>query len=86
MIGCPASCIASRAWSTIFTTAERLKARQARNNPHVALHISGPDIWSFAVAEGEAEVTDTPAELLAPAGSRTTPPSTWRSRTAKDAL
>ncbi|MBG0827482.1 TIGR03618 family F420-dependent PPOX class oxidoreductase [Planomonospora sp. ID67723] len=49
----------------ISTTADRLKARQVRNNPHVALHVSGPDVWSFAVAEGEAEVSDAPGELLA---------------------
>ncbi|TMR88743.1 pyridoxamine 5'-phosphate oxidase family protein [Nonomuraea basaltis] len=49
----------------ISTTAGRLKARQVRNDPHVALHVSGPDVWSFAVAEGEAEVSDSPEELLA---------------------
>ncbi|WP_345147547.1 pyridoxamine 5'-phosphate oxidase family protein [Nonomuraea rubra] len=54
----------------ISTTADRLKARQVRNNPHVALHVQGPDVWSFAVAEGEAEVSGDAAELLAFAGEQ----------------
>jgi PPOX class probable F420-dependent enzyme len=57
----------------ISTTADRLKARQVRNDPHVALHVSGPDVWSFAVAEGEAEVSDSPEELLAFAGDQPDP-------------
>ena len=40
----------------ISTTADRLKVRQVRQNPHAALHVTGPDVWSFAVAEGEAEI------------------------------
>ncbi|MFP3990595.1 TIGR03618 family F420-dependent PPOX class oxidoreductase [Streptomyces sp. E11-3] len=40
----------------ISTIADRLKVRQLRRDPHTALHVNGPDIWSFAVAEGEAEV------------------------------
>ncbi|WP_043632281.1 pyridoxamine 5'-phosphate oxidase family protein [Nonomuraea candida] len=54
----------------ISTTADRLKARQVRNDPHVALHVHGPDVWSFAVAEGEAEVSDAADELLAFAGEQ----------------
>lgn len=42
----------------ISTTANRLKARQIKRDPHVALHVQGPDVWSFAVAEGDAEVSD----------------------------
>ncbi|MGN9844297.1 pyridoxamine 5'-phosphate oxidase family protein [Nonomuraea sp. H19] len=57
----------------ISTTADRLKARQVRNDPHVALHVSGPDVWSFAVAEGEAEVSGRPEELLAFAGDPADP-------------
>ncbi|RJL35611.1 pyridoxamine 5'-phosphate oxidase family protein [Bailinhaonella thermotolerans] len=57
----------------ISTTAGRLKARQVRNNPHVALHVNGPDVWSFAVAEGEAEVSDAADELLAFAGEQPDP-------------
>lgn len=54
----------------VSTTADRLKARQVRNDPHVALHVHGPDVWSFAVAEGEAEVSDDAEELLAFAGDQ----------------
>ena len=43
----------------ISTTADRLKVRQLRHDPHTALHVQGPDAMSFAVAEGEAEVTNT---------------------------
>ncbi|GAA4230596.1 PPOX class probable F420-dependent enzyme [Streptosporangium album] len=42
----------------ISTTADRLKARQFRRDPHAALHVQGPDVWSFAVAEGEAELSE----------------------------
>lgn len=41
----------------ISTTADRLKVRHLRRDPQVALHVTGPDVWSFAVAEGEAEVS-----------------------------
>ncbi|GII97502.1 TIGR03618 family F420-dependent PPOX class oxidoreductase [Sinosporangium siamense] len=46
----------------ISTTADRLKPRHYRSDPHAALHVSGPDVWSFAVAEGEAEVSAATAE------------------------
>ncbi|NUT52214.1 MAG: TIGR03618 family F420-dependent PPOX class oxidoreductase [Saccharothrix sp.] len=42
----------------VSTTADRLKARQIRADPRVALHVSGPDVWSFAVVEGDAELVD----------------------------
>jgi PPOX class probable F420-dependent enzyme len=41
----------------ISTTADRLKVRQLRRDPHAALHVAGPNVWSFAVAEGEAEIS-----------------------------
>jgi PPOX class probable F420-dependent enzyme len=41
----------------ISTTTDRLKVRQLRRDPHTALHVNGPNVWSFAVAEGEAEVS-----------------------------
>jgi hypothetical protein len=44
------------------TTADRVKLRHLRNNPRAALHVQGGDIWSFAVAEGEAEVSDVTTE------------------------
>lgn len=46
----------------ISTTEDRLKARHVRNNPHLALHVNGPNIWSFAVAEGDAEVSEVTTE------------------------
>ncbi|MER5318196.1 PPOX class F420-dependent oxidoreductase [Streptosporangium roseum] len=46
----------------ISTTADRLKVRHIRNNPRLALHVNGPDIWSFAVAEGDAEVSEATTE------------------------
>ncbi|AWS46306.1 PPOX class F420-dependent oxidoreductase [Streptosporangium sp. 'caverna'] len=46
----------------ISTTDDRLKARHIRNNPRLALHVNGPDIWSFAVAEGDAEVSEVTTE------------------------
>ncbi|MFI9586435.1 TIGR03618 family F420-dependent PPOX class oxidoreductase [Streptomyces sp. NPDC052236] len=42
----------------ISTTADRIKVRQLRHDPHAALHVNGPNVWSFAVAEGEAEVSE----------------------------
>ncbi|MER6564041.1 pyridoxamine 5'-phosphate oxidase family protein [Streptomyces sp. NPDC001027] len=49
----------------VSSTADRLKVRQLRRDPHASLHVSGPDVWSFAVAEGEARIVD-PAEEAAP--------------------
>ncbi|MFI8169231.1 PPOX class F420-dependent oxidoreductase [Streptomyces sp. NPDC085931] len=61
------------------TTADRVKVTHLRREPRAALHVQGGDVWSFAVAEGEAEVsavTSVPGdavgrELLAmiPAGA-----------------
>ncbi|MFD6296913.1 TIGR03618 family F420-dependent PPOX class oxidoreductase [Streptomyces sp. NPDC060235] len=62
------------------TTADRVKVKQLRRDPRAALHVPGGDVWSFAVAEGEAEVSEittapgdaTGRELLAmiPADAR----------------
>jgi PPOX class probable F420-dependent enzyme len=49
----------------VSSTADRLKVRQLRRDPHTSLHVSGPDVWSFAVAEGEAEIVD-PVDGAAP--------------------
>lgn len=40
------------------TTADRVKVKHLRRNPGAALHVQGGDVWSFAVAEGEAEVSE----------------------------
>ncbi|WP_406452925.1 pyridoxamine 5'-phosphate oxidase family protein [Streptomyces sp. NBC_00876] len=45
----------------VSSTADRLKPRRLRTDPHAALHVSGPDAFSFAVAEGEAEVSEPAA-------------------------
>ncbi|MCX3288595.1 PPOX class F420-dependent oxidoreductase [Streptomyces sp. NEAU-H22] len=62
------------------TTADRVKVQHLRREPRAALHVQGGDVWSFAVAEGEAEVSEVTAapgdavgrELLAmiPVGAR----------------
>ncbi|MGV9589308.1 PPOX class F420-dependent oxidoreductase [Streptomyces tendae] len=41
------------------TTADRVKIGHLRRNPRAALHVHGGDVWSFAVAEGEAEVSES---------------------------
>lgn len=40
----------------VSSTADRLKTRQLIADGRAALHVAGPDPWSFAVAEGTAEV------------------------------
>ncbi|MHC3455414.1 TIGR03618 family F420-dependent PPOX class oxidoreductase [Streptomyces prasinus] len=40
------------------TTADRAKPLHLRRDPRAALHVRGDDVWSFAVAEGEAEVSE----------------------------
>ena len=40
------------------TTADRAKVRHLERNPKATLHVSSADQLSFAVAEGEAELTD----------------------------
>ncbi|MFD5479127.1 PPOX class F420-dependent oxidoreductase [Streptomyces hawaiiensis] len=40
------------------TTADRIKVKHLRREPRAALHVQGGDVWSFAVAEGDAEVSD----------------------------
>lgn len=53
----------------VSSTADRLKPRQLRADPHAALHVQGQDVFSFAVAEGEAEVS-APAAVPGDAVSR----------------
>ncbi|MGW0733968.1 PPOX class F420-dependent oxidoreductase [Streptomyces sp. NPDC002851] len=43
------------------TTADRVKLKHLRRDPRAALHVPGGDVWSFAVAEGEAEVSEITA-------------------------
>jgi len=42
----------------VSTTAERVKARALRRDPHAALHVPGPHFWAYAVAECDAEVSE----------------------------
>lgn len=49
------------------TTADRVKLKHLRHNPRAALHVNGGDVWSFAVAEGEAEaseITTAPGDAI----------------------
>ncbi|QKW07871.1 TIGR03618 family F420-dependent PPOX class oxidoreductase [Streptomyces sp. NA04227] len=49
------------------TTADRVKVAHLRHNPRAALHVPGGDVWSFAVAEGEAlvsEITTVPGDAV----------------------
>jgi PPOX class probable F420-dependent enzyme len=41
------------------TTADRVKVQHLRRDPRAALHVAGDDVWSFAVVEGEAEISET---------------------------
>jgi PPOX class probable F420-dependent enzyme len=57
----------------ISTTADRVKARVLRRNPHAALYVRGPHFFAWAVAEGDAELSDVstspgdePAQELLP--------------------
>lgn len=43
----------------LSTTADRVKVQHLRRNPRAALHVSGGDVWSFSVAEGEAVVSES---------------------------
>jgi PPOX class probable F420-dependent enzyme len=52
----------------ISTTADRVKARVLRRDPHAALYVRGPHFFSWAVAEGDAELSDvttTPGDATA---------------------
>ena len=49
----------------ISTTDTRLKARNLKRNPNAALYVAGKHFWSYAVAEGTAElspVSTTPGD------------------------
>lgn len=40
------------------TTADRVKVGHLRRDPRASVHVQGAVVWSFAVAEGEAEVSE----------------------------
>jgi PPOX class probable F420-dependent enzyme len=42
----------------VSTTADRVKGRILKRDPHAALHVPGSHFWSYAVAECDATVPD----------------------------
>ena len=46
----------------ISTRAGRVKAANLASNARAALHVDGPDRWSFVVAEGRGEVSPVTTE------------------------
>lgn len=47
---------------SVSVTDGRAKTRNLRRDPRVSLHVSSPDGWSYAVAEGTAELTPVAAD------------------------
>ena len=45
----------------ISITDNRAKTRNARRDPRVALHVTADDFWSYAVFEGDADLTPVAA-------------------------
>jgi PPOX class probable F420-dependent enzyme len=45
----------------ISTTADRLKARILARDPRAVLHVTGDNLWAYAVAEGYATLTPLPS-------------------------
>lgn len=43
----------------VSTTADRVKGRILRRDPRAALHVPGEHFWSYAVAECDADLSDT---------------------------
>lgn len=41
----------------VSTTSGRAKAANLRRTPWAALHVNGPDFWSYAVLEGDVELS-----------------------------
>ncbi|MEU8396107.1 TIGR03618 family F420-dependent PPOX class oxidoreductase [Nonomuraea sp. NPDC048892] len=46
----------------ISTKADRPKVRQLHKDPRCALYVASDDFWSYAVAEGQAELSPVTAE------------------------
>ncbi|MEU5990445.1 PPOX class F420-dependent oxidoreductase [Spirillospora sp. NPDC047418] len=53
---------ADRRLVRISVTAARAKARNLARDPRASLHVSAPDGWSWAVAEGTAELSAVAAD------------------------
>ncbi|MFI0355876.1 pyridoxamine 5'-phosphate oxidase family protein [Actinomadura sp. 9N407] len=43
----------------VSSTTDRLKVRQLRNDPHIALYVASRDHTTYAVVEGTAEIIET---------------------------
>jgi PPOX class probable F420-dependent enzyme len=46
----------------ISTTSDRAKYANVRRTPWAALHVEGKDFWSYAVIEGDVELSDVAAD------------------------
>ena len=46
----------------VSTTADRAKYANLRRTPWAALHVLGKDFWSYAVLEGEVELSEVVAD------------------------
>ncbi|WFR72244.1 PPOX class F420-dependent oxidoreductase [Prescottella defluvii] len=46
----------------VSVTADRAKTHNAARDPRVSLHVSAPDFWSYAVLEGDAELSAVAAD------------------------
>jgi PPOX class probable F420-dependent enzyme len=46
----------------ISTTSDRAKYANVRRTPWAALHVDGKDFWSYAVIEGDVELSDVAAD------------------------
>ncbi len=46
----------------VSTTADRAKYANLRRTPWAALHVNGPDFWSYAVLEGDVTLSEVAAD------------------------
>ncbi len=46
----------------VSVTDDRAKTANARRDPRVSLHVTSDDFWSYVVAEGDAELSETAQE------------------------
>jgi PPOX class probable F420-dependent enzyme len=46
----------------VSVTDDRAKTRNARRDPRVSLHVTSDDFWSYAVVEGDAELSPVAAD------------------------
>ncbi|WP_124393955.1 PPOX class F420-dependent oxidoreductase [Rhodococcus wratislaviensis] len=46
----------------VSVTSDRAKTRNAARDPRVSLHVSATDFWSYAVVEGDAELSAVVAD------------------------